>query len=430
MPMPAGPETVEVAVLRRPATDTARRVGTLLVLPAGSGSNLVPLLGLILPTETLARFDVVLFDPPGIRSTPALSCGRLPGHHWEDLLDTPMDLGSAYERVARACAGDAIFESIDSGQLALDLTHLVSALGTEKVSILTLWGTSNAAAQFAAAHPEQVSAVIYDSPTGGAGTAAATRAIASGALLEQELEGFFGRCAARGPNCPMGPSPSATWDQLVTRILAEPRPGGTGPESLSLVQLQIAARMALMFPAIFEVQLAQGIVDALNGDATTLHAIVDDYANRLPEEGISAYVWNWALRCHDATPEPATLDNWAEATVRLATEFPRMGSLAANDHIWACMLGIEGRDIRLPELTPATVADPPPTLVLSSAHDVATPADWSRDFAVRLPAAVEVTRAGLGSTWSFNRSECTDSVMTAFLVDHETPSDRNICGQD
>ena len=412
--------------MRRQASDPSHRVGTLLVLPAGSGSNLVPLLGLILPAQVLGRFDVVLFDPPGIRSTPPLRCGTT---YWERLFGQPITPWvSSYEQVARNCEMDPLFDSIDSAQLAEDVGQLVSALGETQISLLTLWQTSAAASIFAAEHPGRVSAVVYDSPALGSDDFV-RRSVDVGEGLERELESYFGRCAARGSECPMGPDPAATWDRLVAQVLGGTGLDGRDSTGLSVIQLQMAARMALMFPTIFDAQLAQGIADAIAGDPAAIHVLVDDYSNRLPDEGSTAYIWNWALKCHDAHPHAVQPGDWEAATVLLARSYPRMGSLAASDYIWSCMLGIDGRDIHTPDWADAWNGTAPPMLVLSSAHDVATPQNWSERFALMLPGAVEATRVGLGSTWSFNRSECTDTVVTEFLVNHATPSDPDICGQ-
>src|SRR3712207_5896259 len=70
---PRGPQ-ITVSVIRLPAADPARRIGSLFLNPGGpggSGVDIVRGLGQFLPLELRGRFDIVGFDPRGIfRSTP------------------------------------------------------------------------------------------------------------------------------------------------------------------------------------------------------------------------------------------------------------------------------------------------------------------------------------------------------------------------
>jgi len=73
-----GIAAVSIALVRLPATDPARRIGSLFFNPGGpggSGVDFVLSVGPFLYTdEVRARFDIVGFDPRGIARSTALRC--------------------------------------------------------------------------------------------------------------------------------------------------------------------------------------------------------------------------------------------------------------------------------------------------------------------------------------------------------------------
>jgi pimeloyl-ACP methyl ester carboxylesterase len=74
---PSGPR-ISLAVVRLRATDTARRIGSLLLNPGGPGGSGVDFTVFAGPSlytpEVRARFDLVGFDPRGIARSTALRC--------------------------------------------------------------------------------------------------------------------------------------------------------------------------------------------------------------------------------------------------------------------------------------------------------------------------------------------------------------------
>src|SRR3954447_22088926 len=73
---PAG-ATISIAVARVPATDPARRIGSILSNPGGPGGagvESLPLLYAALPDALAARFDFVAFDPRGIGQSTPVRC--------------------------------------------------------------------------------------------------------------------------------------------------------------------------------------------------------------------------------------------------------------------------------------------------------------------------------------------------------------------
>ena len=171
----SGP-TIELAVIRLPAADPARRIGSLFVNPGGPGTSGV---GMVLDAatdgadtftaEVTARFDLVGFDPRGIHASTPLRCFQSLQEALDTLPPVPFPVTAeeeaAFERadrtLNRACQtrGGAIVDHMATANVARDLDLLRAAVGDRQ---LTYAGYSYGSllgityAYFSASHPKNV----------------------------------------------------------------------------------------------------------------------------------------------------------------------------------------------------------------------------------------------------------------------------------
>ena len=168
---PRGPE-VQIALIRRPASDSEHRIGSLFVNPGGPGGSGIDFVRTA-PPGALAAFgrlyDFVGFDPRGVgRSTPAINgCGILYTHRFEmtDSLDLPSLLRRTRDQL-RACeAGSGgILPYLTTANVARDLDRLRAAVGDERLNYIGLsWGTQ-LGATYTSLFPRRVGAFILDAP--------------------------------------------------------------------------------------------------------------------------------------------------------------------------------------------------------------------------------------------------------------------------
>ena len=75
-----GGRQISIALIKLPATDPARRIGSLFVNPGGPGGSGVEFVRdagpFLFTSEVRARFDIVGFDPRGINLSTPLQCSR------------------------------------------------------------------------------------------------------------------------------------------------------------------------------------------------------------------------------------------------------------------------------------------------------------------------------------------------------------------
>ncbi|MEV0331543.1 alpha/beta hydrolase [Nocardia sp. NPDC050717] len=234
---PDGP-TLELAVIRQPARDPGRRIGTLFTAAGGPGGSGIDWAagGEMFPGELSRRFDVVTFDQRGVGRSAPVRCfpdSAAAADFWRGMTVPPVDDAQrrAAEDSSRALAAGCAEHSgellahLTTVDAARDLDLLRRAVGAEQ---LTFEGGSYAsylAIVYGSLFPDRVRALALSSIVDPAAYTTDTRAhIDTTALGTEEVRTEFLRsCAAAGPQrCAF----AGAAEQCVT---AEPRAcAGTG----------------------------------------------------------------------------------------------------------------------------------------------------------------------------------------------------------
>jgi len=170
-----GVAAVSIALVRLPATDPARKIGTLFFNPGGpggSGIDFVLALGPYLYSdEVRARFDIVGFDPRGIARSTALRCfGNLkkaPSYPFA-FPTTPGEEAFWYSSdpaVAGACdqRGSKLYDHMSTADAARDLDLLRRAVGDDKLTYIGYSYGTFLGMTYVNLFPQKVRAVVLDS---------------------------------------------------------------------------------------------------------------------------------------------------------------------------------------------------------------------------------------------------------------------------
>ena len=166
---PRGP-TISLALIRLPAGDPSRKLGSLILGAGGPGESGVDLLrrvGRSLGSEEVrARFDLVGFDPRGIIRSTSLRCFDTLGEAQAAMAPFPFPVTAQEERVwvrsdrtiARACAqrGGPILDHMSTANVARDLDLLRQALGDRRLSFFGISYGSYLGATYANLFPGKV----------------------------------------------------------------------------------------------------------------------------------------------------------------------------------------------------------------------------------------------------------------------------------
>jgi len=410
-------DTIDIAVIRRPATGRDAPIGSLIVNPGGPGASGIDFVKSGAPGRTLASdFDIVSWDPRGVGLSAPIVCNA-GATAYRDLDWSPDDATEARELddAARSIADDCddkegdMLAHVSTDDTARDLDRLRRAVGDEKLTYMGFSYGTYIGERYAELFPTNVRAMVLDGvvdPTADLDTLLLGQAEA----LEKQVNELFASCSTRR-SCPMD-DPAAAYDELAARV--EERPMGTGAHQFGPTALAFAAVSASYGEESGDAFLA-GLDDALRGDASTLQALTNSYFS---SGSYSSYL---AVLC-TGTPHPMGSEEYTDLAERLAEASPRFGAAVANEvrpcGFWPAP-AVESTD-------PVRAKGSPPILVVGNTGDVATPFEDAERVASDLDNGVLLTYRGSGHT-SYGKSTCVDGLVNSYLVELVLPDTEKVC---
>ena len=168
--------SIRIAVLVHRATSPEKRIGYLFVNPGGPGGSGVDFASGVsrgkFSDEVVERFDIVGFDPRGVKnSEPDFACGE-PGEQnallesIDGYIDTPEEI-AAGEAAANLCIETMgpVGGLLHSEYVANDMDEIRKALGAEQVSYYGVSYGSRLGLWYATLFPDSVRAMVVDGAT-------------------------------------------------------------------------------------------------------------------------------------------------------------------------------------------------------------------------------------------------------------------------
>lgn len=267
---------IDLAVIRKPASDRANRIGSVFLNPGGPGGSGVEFVRTAPPPAFAAfsRFDVVGFDPRGVgASEPSVDCGP-PGDPEPLHFQRPSTIDARRvvresRRYGRRCLANSgqILAHISTANVARDLDLLRAAVGDPKLNYLGISYGSVIGATYASMFPGRTRAMVLDSPLDVQEyyDHPVRHGRAQSAGFETMLGRFFTACAAAGPACSFGgDDPWAAFDALVERLDREPLSHPSFPIPVNGDVVRLAA-LSTMFSTFFWPAFSDALAAADSG---------------------------------------------------------------------------------------------------------------------------------------------------------------------
>jgi pimeloyl-ACP methyl ester carboxylesterase len=434
---PQGP-SITLGLLRRPASDPAHRIGSLLVNPGGPGASgmsaAASLSTVVAETDLGRRFDLVGFDPRGVGSSqPEVHCltdqerdterlqnqtDNSPGGVAKSELEEQNHAGKCAQRT-----GAGMLANIGTRDVAKDMDVMRSALGDQKLTYLGYSYGTRLGSQYAEEFPANVRSMVLDGaidPT----QSEIDSQLAQAAGFQKAFNDFAGWCAGQR-DCALGTNPNnavAAFQRLTRPLEQHPVPTGDGRQ-LSYSDATTGAIQALYSPQMWT-QLNTGLGEIAQGRGTTLMELADSYFGRGPNGRYSNITDAFdATRCVDdpRLTDPAMLQD-VDRRSRQAAPFLDDGQppSPAKDlcAFWpAPVTGVANQPVA-PSL--------PPTLVISTTGDPATPYVAGQRLASVLHGDL-LTFEGTQHTAFLQGNSCVDAAATRYLVDLAPPAPGTRC---
>jgi len=429
-------EKASLALIRFRATGP--KIGSLVINPGGPGESgveaAVDLLDAI-PPGVRKRFDIVGFDPRGVgSSTPAVRCNT---DAETDALraDPQVDYSQAgvahiedtNEQFVKRCLdkmGKEFLANVGTASVAKDLDLLRAALGDAKLTYLGYSYGTRIGAAYAEQFPDKVRAMILDGAVDPTEDPIQSN-IEQAAAFQKAFDDYAADCA-KNPACPLGTDPAKAVD--VYKSLVDPlvkKPARTDdPRGLGYSDAVTGTITALYSPTIWD-HLTEGLAELKEGHGDTLLKLADIYLDR-DEQGHYTNA-NDALMAVNCVDEPPVTDR-AKAVEedrreREVAPFMSYGTFTGNAPLDICAFWPVP-----PTSTPHQVSAPglPPTLVVSTTHDPATPYQAGVDLAKQLGGGL-LTFDGTQHTVVFEGEACVDKYAAAYLIDLTLPPPNAKC---
>ncbi|WP_157548420.1 alpha/beta fold hydrolase [Nonomuraea candida] len=414
---------VRLDLARLPATEPARRIGGVLGVPGGPGSDGIEDLkraagGL---TELRRRFDLLAYRPRTsvwAASSPA-SCAR-PGatlyepRHRRQLEALAATMRKAFER----CRDDdrtGLFSHLDSLSVARDMDAVRRALGEERLSFMANSYGGVAAAAYIRLFPQRIRAMYVD------GVANQIEGWPTFNLLTygnaQETLTRFGRWCARTPECALhGEDAAEVWRELTRAADREPIPVTSeqfGPGELTGWHLRSFGFGPDPGPGhVRWLAFAEAVDKARRGDGS---GFAEPVLGNMRVWAMPAIL---AMTCGDQRGYTgwAELRDYRRQMREIAPDFPSVSADALGCTGW-----------------PEPVANPPRPLDVRGVPPVlgvgTTEGDLpvTEHFTKMVPGSVVVGYEGPGHVMYLQGKKCPIAHATAYLTDLRLPPPGTTC---
>jgi pimeloyl-ACP methyl ester carboxylesterase len=445
-------KTISLAVIRRPATDSQHRIGSLFVNNGGPGNSVVDFVRgdatEVLSPEVQARFDIVGFDPRGVgRSTP-VQCFASVDEQNEFFAARPgMPVGpdeieafsagsKTLGRLCRQRNGD-LLDHLSTANVARDMDLLRRAVGDEQLSFAGYSYGGMLGITYANLFPGRVRAMVLDGApdpvewtrtNGDANKVPFSVRLGSADATSKALGFFLDTCQAAGDGCAFASSDTrAKFDTMMARLLQQPVTIDTpeGPLEVSYGFVVDGIRGGLTFPPIWadlagELEATWQATEATNAGVTATPFATD----ASPVEGYdNSGEALLSVACTDST-NPHNPKQWP--------------ALAADADAHAPYFGADWTFLVQPCATwpahdhdrytgPFTAKTANPLLFVNARFDAASSFEHTQAVVASIPGARLLTLEGAGHPASFVPDNCIASAVTAYVVDRQMPAEGASC---
>ncbi len=426
----ADSESIELALVKRPADDPDARQGAILLNPGGPGApglSMVESLEPVFPDDVLDEFDLVAWDPRGTGESTAVHCtDDLDGFFATDKSpDTPTEERenvAEAKAFAAACAAEHgdLLPFLSTTQTVEDMDDIRAALGDDGLTYLGFSYGTYLGSRYAETHPDRVRALVLDGPVDPS-LDSRTSTIQQSIGFERAIDAFFDWCEGND-DCAFTPSnPRSAFERLMAQIDAEELYAEVNGDERGLGpgEADLGVAVALYSGDAAYEYLADALSQAAQGDGSTLLELADLYSGRQSDGGYDGSMAAfYAIGCSD-TPR-ATLDQVRALAEELESDAPFLGPAG----VW---LGLPCTYWPVPfdeAATPHRIDVPADTAILVTATDgdPATPIEWARGLAEQLPAPLLVADSDQHTAFTAG-DECVTEAIIDFLVDPDQPVD-------
>jgi pimeloyl-ACP methyl ester carboxylesterase len=421
-------KTFSIAVIKIHAKSDTHPMGSVLMNPGGPGGSgydfPVQVAGQL--TNLLQKFDVIGFDPRGVKRSSPVKCftdaqldasyGFMPDPVSDADFQSLVDLNTQMGNACQSKYGNDL-SLYSTWQAAHDMDAIRAALGEPKLNYLGFSYGTLLGAVYAQLFPTHIRAMTLDGavdPTQSYQDAAEGQAKG----FELAFSDFTTWCKGHASSCAISADPRGAVVNAVNSALTKPVVATDGRRATAgWVLLSVVA-------SLYNQQawqpMAEGIADLKQGDPRIMFLIADSYAERDPDGTYSntsdAFA---AISCGEETSPGLSQIRALQPQWR--AKYPLFGAMSAAGLV-QCSVWPATKD---PFPTGKAVGAPT-IVVVGNTGDPATPYASTAKLADMLGVGQVLTWQGEGHT-SYLFSDCIRAAVDTYFIDQIVPDKGKIC---
>ena len=428
-----GGRQISLALIRKPATEPSRRIGSLLINPGGPGESGIDSLRYSSDDFSAlnTKLDLVSWDPRGIGRSTNVDCLSGPEldafFALDPVLDDPKEKETyiqAQKDFDSACwrRHRDILPFMDSMSTAQDMERIRAAVGDSKLTYIGFSYGTYIGQWYAHLYPSHVRAMVLDGVV-----LADTRTPSPFDLVglaeadEESLRPYLAGCPARS-TCPY--PASANIEVSIERAMAglDAKPVAVGTRQLTR-GLGLTALFNLIYDPSSAPDLDRALAALEKGDGSLMLQLAD-YFDERNDDGTYASAVNGgqdATSCIDGPDATANISDYDQAGPALTRASPLFGPMIQYAYLRCAFWPVDARGYDRPSIKGA-----PPILLIGATGDPVTPYEAAMQANTDIPRSVLLTREGSGHT-SYGYTECIDAAANNYLLYLVLPPAHTTC---
>ena len=424
--------TFEISVLRYPAQDPKRRIGSLIVNPGGPGASGVDYAynaEYIFDPDLTDRYDIVGFDPRGVSRSAPITCFN----------DREVDANYASDskpdnaaELRQAIADSKVFiqkcrnkntnlTAFSTSNAARDMDVLRAAMGDKKLNYMGKSYGTYMGALYATLFPNNIGRVILDGavdPHISSFEQTKTQAVG----FDKALQSFIADCVTKS-NCPLPRDPKIATQKIIDiwhAAATNPLPVKNSKNDYRKVTEQLlvlGTASALYDSAEGWPQLRTAIKEAIAGYGDAYLELADIYTGRQKDGTYpnNEFDSGAIIDCLDFK-DNRTLQQMKDDAAKIAAAAPVFGPYIAYSGLTCKYFSAPTPEKVVKTETNATI------VIIGTTGDPATPYAWAQGLSRLLPNSTLLTFVGDGHTGQGRGNACIDKAVDAFFLKGTLPA--------
>ncbi|NGY65676.1 alpha/beta hydrolase [Lentzea sp. NEAU-D13] len=447
-------EKTGIAMMKRPANDPSRKIGSIFLNPGGPGGS-----GLIrgaiaknyFQPAVLDRFDIIGFDPRGVARSAPLRCFRTQEESdavnagWYSLPTTKAEISSSitaakdYSAYCKINAGP-LLNHMSTEAVARDLDVMRESVGDKQLNFVGFSYGTLIGSTYANIFPSKSRAIVID------GNVDPQLRLTNGTEYDRQraqgfeiaLDAMLKRCDSAGvAKCAFAGDARGKFEAMKKALAAGPAtlPNGTKVTLADVIgrvsgDLYSVPRFAALVAWLQSVHVAlnPGVAGVLSVQtAVELAAPLNNGAGRydvdpLPDTPYTADDSYFAVNCTDK-PFARTNRLWEQTAAKWEKQSPTFGRSQAASDLLACPTWPTRNPDRW--IGPWNRKTANPIVVVGNYYDPATQYLFSQRMAKQLGNARLISVDSFGHC-ILGRSAATDAAVAKYLVDLVAPAEGSV----